>query len=80
MGSRVNFVEKMRHKSVDSSLISSVAYDQRTSVLEIRFTNGRLYRYLMVPRDVHTGLMSSSSKGRFFVDEIEPRFPAVDPE
>ena len=70
----------MRHKSVDSSLIASVAYDQRTSVLEIRFTNGRLYRYLMVPRDIHERLMSSSSKGRFFMDEIEPRFPAVDPE
>ena len=70
----------MQHESVKSSLISSVAYDEGTSVLEIRFKNGRLYRYLMVPKDIHARLMNSPSKGRFFMHEIEPRFPAVDPE
>ena len=47
------------------------------AVLEIEFPGGEVYRYSNVPSDVHRGLVTATSAGRFFhqrirdVDEYE---------
>ena len=51
---------------VDSSDLSAVGYDADAQVLYISFHSGGLYRYFDVPEAVYQGLLSASSKGRFF--------------
>lgn len=54
--------------SVESSSIDSVGYEDE--VLEVRFNNGGLYRYLGVPPQVCFDLLKADSIGRFFNDRI----------
>lgn len=67
----------MRSKPVDSSVILSVGYDKRRSVLKVRFRNGRSYYYLAVPAAVHQALMTSPSMGKYLNEEIKPNYRAV---
>jgi hypothetical protein len=48
----------------------SVGYDQTSNVLEIEFSGGEVYRYFGVPSDVHRGLMTAKSAGRYFHEYI----------
>ncbi len=54
---------------VSSSNIESVGYENGT--LYIRFHSGGLYSYQNVPVAVYQGLMSASSKGRYFHSNIK---------
>lgn len=65
---------RVERKPVASDSLASVGHDARTSVLEIRFTNGSVYRYFAVPRSVFDRLMLAPSKGTFFVDQIKDVF------
>jgi len=65
----------MRREHVDSTAIDSVGYDPTTSVLEIAFTSGEVYRYFAVPPSVHRGLISADSAGRFFAERIRHVYP-----
>lgn len=58
--------------SVTSTNISSVGYDRGT--MHIRFNSGSLYAYYNVPSSVYNGLMSASSKGRYFHAHIKGRY------
>ncbi|HEX5982952.1 MAG TPA: KTSC domain-containing protein [Solirubrobacterales bacterium] len=49
---------------MDSSSIAAVGHE--AGVLEVRFRNGGVYRYLDVPEEVCAALMEAESKGRFF--------------
>lgn len=60
---------------VTSSNLKSIGYDRRDMVLEIEFLNGSVYQYFAVPLPVYEGLMRAQSKGRFFNQYIQPRFP-----
>jgi KTSC domain-containing protein len=55
---------------VESSLMTGVAYDEKTRELEIKFTSGKTYRYFDVPEDVYVRLRDANSKGEFFTEEI----------
>ena len=67
----------MRRQSVASSAISSIGYDERSSVLEVEFESGVVYDYFDVPPKVYADLLSSSSKGQFVSRRIRDRFPFV---
>lgn len=56
----------MIRKSVISSNLRSIGYDQTSSILEIEFHNNRIYQYLRVPSHLFQGLMSASSHGGYF--------------
>jgi len=49
-----------------SSVISNIAYDKRTLILEIKFVSGKVYEYLNVPENVYLNLKSATSKGTYF--------------
>ena len=51
-------------KSVDSSNINGVGYDERLKKLYIAFSSGT-YMYHDVPKEVYEDLMSAPSKGKF---------------
>lgn len=62
-----------RHPVVSSNL-SSVGYDSVTRILEIEFNSGGIYQYGNVPETVYSGLISASSKGSYFHDNIKDRY------
>lgn len=61
----------MERSSVDSSSVRSVGYDAETMILEIEFSTGSVYQFFDVPETVHTALMNSDSKGKFFNARIK---------
>ena len=64
----------LEREPVRSSNLTSVGYDGQRRVLEIEFRSGGIYRYLDVPKETHTGLMASDSKGRYFAAHIRNQF------
>ena len=55
---------------IRSSALRSIGYDQEQRVLEIEFTNGAVYQYFDVPREVYRGLMAAESHGRYFHQHV----------
>lgn len=64
----------MNRRSVASSNIRSVGYDEQSQVLEIEFHSGGIYQYYSVPRYIYDGLMSASSHGKYFHAHIKDQF------
>jgi len=64
----------MLRSRVESSTISTVGYDEDEQILEIVFTDGRVYHFLEVPPERVLSLLRAESKGRFFNAEIKPAF------
>lgn len=56
----------MIRKSVVSSNLRSVGYDQYSNILEVEFRNNRIYQYSRVPLHAYQGLMSAASHGIYF--------------
>jgi len=65
----------MRRHHVDSSAISSIGYDERSSVLEVEFSSGAIYDYFDVPEKVFRDLLKAPSKGRFVSRRVRDRYP-----
>lgn len=61
----------MDRQPVNSSNISSIGYDESSQTLEIEFLNGGIYQYYNVPQSVYEGLMSASSHGIYFDQNIK---------
>ena len=57
---------------VSSSDLSSVGYEN--GILYISFVSGGLYAYYHVPESVFNGLLSASSKGKFFHQFIKNNY------
>lgn len=66
----------MERKKVGSSSIRSVGYDERSRVLEVEFSDGRINQYSGVSAEVHRRLMSAPSVVSYFRDNIEESFTA----
>jgi hypothetical protein len=65
----------MNRVAVRSSMIRAWAFNDDTGVLELEFTNGRVYQYQGVPSFIAKGFEVSRSKGRFFLTRIDKRYP-----
>jgi hypothetical protein len=61
----------VKRRSVSSSVIRSIGYDEKSSALEIEFIHGAIYRYLNVPRHAYDGLLKAASHGEFFNERIK---------
>jgi YD repeat-containing protein len=64
----------MERRTLGSSVLVSVGYDADDQILEITFTNGRVYRYEKVPELVHRRLLHAPSPGEFFNAEIRDHY------
>lgn len=60
----------------NSSNIEEVGYDGATQVLEIMFSDGRLYRYFDVPQKIAEGLFRppGGSPGDYYYAKIHRRY------
>jgi hypothetical protein len=59
---------------VSSSTVRAIGYDVQEAALYVRFHNGRLYRYRLVPKGVYERFRASASKGSFLWVHIRGRF------
>jgi hypothetical protein len=64
----------VKRTHVESSAIRSVGYDAQQRILEVRYVNGALYRYLKVPPEVMEYLEKAPSKGGFVNTIVKPHF------
>lgn len=61
----------MERKSVQSSNIASIGYDENSATLEIEFLNNSIYQYFDVPKHIYTELMRVDSQGRYLAQNIK---------
>lgn len=64
----------MERKPVISSNINSIGYDEQSSILEVEFNSGRIYQYFNVPKVIYIALMSASSHGTYFNQNVRTSF------
>jgi hypothetical protein len=64
----------MHRTHVSSSAISSIGYDDRSSVLEVEFESGAVYDYFDVPPKVYQDLLKAPSKGTFVSRRVRDRY------
>jgi hypothetical protein len=69
------YTPAMQRQQVESTNIKSVGYDAEQEILEIEFQNDGVYHYVGVPPVVYEGLLSASSKGRYFGEYVRERYP-----
>ena len=67
----------MKRKNVNSSMIASIGYDPKTSVLEIEFNSGALWQYSDVEKSTFNKMMKADSPGRFFLDTIQDCYDEI---
>lgn len=61
----------MERKSVTSSNIASIGYDEASSTLEIEFLNNSIYQYFDVPQHIYKELMQADSHGKYLAQNIK---------
>ena len=61
-----------------SSNLRSFRYDADNSILEVRFHNGREYRYIDVDTDTAAGLASAPSAGSYFHNFIRDQYITIE--
>ena len=62
-------------KPVRSRDLALIGYDQTTSILEIVFRAGGVYRYQRVPENVYQNLMAAPSHGSYFQKYVKNQYP-----
>ncbi|MCS5449482.1 KTSC domain-containing protein [Enterobacter huaxiensis] len=67
----------MVHHPVKSSRIASVAYDEKSATLEIRFRDRTTLQYQRVPSRVFSDFLSVVSKGRFYDGVVKGKFKEI---
>jgi KTSC domain-containing protein len=65
----------MHCTAVESTTLSTVAYDEQRSLLQLEFRSRAIYEYACVPAVVHEALLRAASKGSYFNQFIRGRFP-----
>jgi hypothetical protein len=64
----------MNVTAVESTTLSTIAYDDARNLLQLEFCSGAIYQYLDVPAAVYADLLRASSKGTYFNRIIRGRF------
>jgi hypothetical protein len=61
-------------RSLKSTAISTVEYDDESQTMTVTFVNGRSYDLSGVPPDLFEGLCSASSAGTYFNTMLRGQF------
>ncbi|MBU9889036.1 MAG: KTSC domain-containing protein [Candidatus Omnitrophica bacterium] len=64
-------------KAVRSRDLALIGYDAASSVLEVVFRSGGVYRFQDVPEKVYQGLMGAPSHGTYFQKYIKGQYAFV---
>ena len=66
----------MDRKKVSSGTLRSIGFDERSRVLEVEFSDGKVVQYSGVSAEVHRRLVNAPSIVSYFRDNIEESFTA----
>lgn len=58
-----------------SSVIKTINYLSTDKQLKVNFKSGQTYTYFNVPKNLYERFTKAKSKGRFFSQNIQKRFP-----
>ena len=61
----------MKRTPVKSGNVAEIGHDPDSGTLEVKFSNGGVYRYVGVDADKHAALMQAPSVGRFLNANIK---------
>ena len=65
----------MRWTTLESKMLSAVAYQDSKQMLYLRFRNtGDVYRYFEFPAAAYQAFLNAQSRGRFFRSHIRDHF------
>ncbi len=64
----------MKYQPTDSTALEGLSYDPLSRTLEIKFQNGRSYRYYLVPEAVYRTFLKANSFGEFFNTYIRDHY------
>lgn len=64
----------MVRKSVKSSNIVSIGYDEVNAILEVEFARSGVYKYFNVPKKVYEAFLNAPSKGKFLFSNIKGKY------
>lgn len=64
-------------KDVESSNIRSMGYNSEVKQLRVVFTNGGIFQYKEIPKEVYEEMMASKSIGSFFSKNIRNNYVCV---
>jgi lysyl-tRNA synthetase, class II len=67
----------MKPMVVNSTTLTTVAYDADRELLQLEFRDGTVYQYLGVSAEVYEALLRAPSKGSYFNSGIRGRFAYV---
>ncbi len=65
---------RLRHVVVNSTSIATIGFNQTRGVLEIQFVNGRVYRYVDVPKPIQQRFLQAPSRGKFYHEFIRGHY------
>jgi hypothetical protein len=66
----------MDRKKVSSGTIRSIGFDERSRVLEVEFSDGKIVQYSGVSAEIHRRLVNAPSIVSYFRDNVEESFTA----
>ncbi|MGL5002386.1 MAG: KTSC domain-containing protein [Casimicrobium sp.] len=64
----------MERTPLRSGKLKSAGYDESSRTMHIEFTNGDVYEYKSVSRELYRQLRASPSPSSFFEDKIDEQF------
>ena len=64
----------MRAKTIHSSMIQRIVFDEEAGTLLVSFRSGLRYIYEGVPRAIYDALGKAASAGRFFNEHVKGRY------
>ncbi len=64
----------LERQTVKSAIMRSVGYSPGAKILEIEFHTGLVYQYSGVPSKIYDDLMHSKEPGKYFSENVRPRF------
>lgn len=70
----MNKLKAIHLEPVKSSNITGIAHEEKTNKLYVQFSNGSLYSYDDVPKELFGQLRVANSTGRFFMVFIKGKY------
>lgn len=67
-------IKEEERRSVESSNIASIGFNEASQILEIAFLSGGVYQYYDVPKNIYNGIMAADSQGQYFAQQIKNNY------
>jgi hypothetical protein len=70
----MHYDKSLPREHVNSTAVRSLGYDGDEWVLQVKYTNGKVYNYFRVPPGEYEALKKAPSKGEYVNYQIKPYY------